>query len=223
MMGQSVGDKKMLTIERFKVDLYNSSGGKKPQLEQIQILTDQMDLLDKEIKNFRETVKIPTKPEHRYFVQLKELRKKSSMEKRRIRRLMRREKDQALHESLNIMTKAEMKDWRVISHKHFNIEQNLENIESKIGDLKTTTKFVGLLDRIIEETKTFKEKVLIYRAAIDEVENIITKHYYRDKQIADEARSKTSPETSIKDQSQADVVKSDLTENSKSVEQVSTP
>jgi hypothetical protein len=213
----------MLTIDRFKIDLCDATGKKKPQLEQIQILTNQMEALDKEISNFRKTVLTPTKPEHRYFVGLKDLRKKSSMEKRRIRRLMRREKDQALHEQLNIMTKAEMKAWRVISHKHFNIEQNLENIESKITDLKEFSKFTGLLERVIEETKIFKEKVQAYRTAIDEVENIITKHYYRDKQIADEARSKTSSETSERDQPQADMVKSELIGDNKSVEQISTP
>ena len=188
-----------------KVEVYEPSGQKKSIPEQIRLLSQERDRLDIEIKTFREKVLSPTKTEHRYFVQLKEERKKLQIEIRRVRRFERRTADQLLHEQLNIMTKAELKQWRIMSHKLFNIEQNIESILGQISLLRKTSKFEGLLHRVQQETTTLNTQIQYYRASTNEVQSIVTKHFYRDKTKADEARIQSSPTTECKPSDKEDV------------------
>ena len=188
-----------------KVELCEPSGQKKPIPEQIRLLSVERDRLDVDIKTFREKVLHPTKTEHHYFVQLKEERKKLQIEIRRIRRFERKKADQALHEQLNIMTKAELKQWRVMSHKLFNIEQNIESILGQISILRKTSKFEGLLERMQQETTTLTTQIQFYRASTNEVQSIVTKHFYRDKTKADEARIQTSSTTGSEPSDKEDI------------------
>jgi hypothetical protein len=189
-MSLSAGERMLDKFGMENLELTESSGSKKPVEAQIRILSVERDRLDVEIKRFREIVLHPTKYEHRYFVSLKDARKKIQTEIRRIRRFERRKDDKELHESLNIMTKAELKDWRVLSHKLDNIELNLQHLQQKLSELHGYSKFEGLHDRVKEETIALESKIQYYRASMNEVQSIVTKHYYRDKMVADQERQK---------------------------------
>ncbi len=146
----------------------------------IQDLASERDKLDAEIKKFRETVLHPTRQERRSFVKLKELRKKLQHEIRVRRRKERRAKEKALHESLNAMTKDEMKEWRVLTHKIHNIELNFLSIQNKIKELMLYTKFNNLCMTLEELSETFSNQLQYYKSKVNDIENVVTKQYYRD-------------------------------------------
>ena len=78
------------------------------------------------------------------------------------------------------------------------MKQNLEHIGQQIAILNET-RFTGLHNRVKDETDVLSNAVLVYQGAMTEVQGIITKHYYRDKEVADKARvsSTTERETSM--------------------------
>jgi hypothetical protein len=191
-MRQSAGKTNKM-LEKFGIvslSLFNRQGQKLPVEEQILLLGTERNRLDVEIKRFREETLEPTKTEHRYFVALKDARKKIQIELRRIRRFERKKDDKELHEDLGIMTKQELKDWRVLSHKLNNIELNLSQIFEKLTELRAYSRFSGLLERLQMESDNLKKDISYYRLSVDEIENITTKHYYRDKVAADEERQR---------------------------------
>lgn len=186
-------------LQKFGIEtleLCEPSGRKKPVDEQTKILSAERDRLDEEIRRFRTEVLEPSRAERRYFNNVKDARKKLQMEVRRVRRFDRKQKDKLLHENLNIMTKTELKQWRVLSHKLKNLQLNLSQIQENLVELKETTKFSGLHQRLTFETETLVIALQHYHLTMEEIQMIVTKHYYKDKLKADEERERILEQSS---------------------------
>lgn len=169
----------------------NQALANKPLPECIRLFGAWRDKLDVEIKVFREKFKVAegavplkaTREEHRYFVDLKDKRKKLQHEVKTIRRKLRREHDQKLHQEHQIMTKQELKEWRVITHKHYNARRNFDSMVATLHHLKTYSKYEGLLTRLTEEFPPLLAAFDSTGKTLQEVEVIITKQFYKEKEI----------------------------------------
>ncbi len=189
-MSQSAG--KMLEKFGFKhLKTIHSNFDQKSSQEIIQICSQERDKLDNTIKWFRENNKTPSKFEHRYFNNLKEERKKLQHEIRKLRRFDRRQKEKKLHEKLNVMTKDELKDWRVLSHKLHNIELNFQSIQEILNNLEYS-KFNMLRDQLKEETYKLSLYIDLYKKVMQDTQNTITKNYYKDLDIVNQHKALTS-------------------------------
>jgi hypothetical protein len=191
-MSQSVGNIKMLSKFGYKtLELEFSDGNKKPVDQVIQICSLERDRLDSAIKYFREHVPTPTRIERRYFNSLREERKKLQHEIKKVRKAERVRKDKELHEMLNVMTKDELKDWRVLSHKLYNAERNLDSIQEGLTNLNYS-KFVALRDRLRKETEDLQLNVNLYKVTMKEIQDIMTRNYYRDLEEVNEHKASTA-------------------------------
>jgi hypothetical protein len=158
----------------------------------VEDLCNKRDELDKEIKKFRESVLHPTKVEHKLFIQMKGERKKLQHIIKGIRKKEREKREKSLYEFLNVMPKDELKQWRVITHKANNIKTNLLQIQSIITELGNNTKFQNLSLSLRDITNVFYEQFFEYQQKLIDVENVVTKQFYRDKMVVDEHKSKNS-------------------------------
>lgn len=191
-MSQSAG--KML--EKFGLKHLKSihlDFAQKSSQEIILLCSQERDKLDEAIKWFRENNKTPSKFEHRYFNNLKEERKKLQHEVRKLRRFERRKKEKELHEKLSVMTKEELKDWRVLSHKLYNIERNFESIQEGINNLEYS-KFEVLRSNLKEETNKLNLHINSYKEIMQQIQNVVTKEYYKDLNIVNQYKASTTPE-----------------------------
>ena len=159
----------------------------------LESLCNKRDELDKEIKKFREIVLTPTKEDHRLFIKMKDERKKLQHIIKGIRKKQRKEKEKALHEQLEVLTKEELKRWRVVSHKLNNIKINLIQVQTLITELSNNTKFQNLVGSLRETTNTFYDKFFEYQQVINDIENVVTKQFYRDKKIVENYKQISTP------------------------------
>jgi sucrose-6-phosphate hydrolase SacC (GH32 family) len=141
--------------------------------------------LDKEINKFREKVLTPTKVEHALFIKMKDERKKLQHIIKSIKKKERNKKEKALYEMLKVLSKDELKRWRVISHKSENIKANLIQIQSSITELSNNTKYQSLVDTLRDSTNVFYDQFSNYHKIVYDVENVITKQFYRDKKVVE--------------------------------------
>jgi len=163
----------------------------KPTEEVIKICGDERDRIDSAIKFFRERVEKPSKIERRYFNSLKEERTKLQHEIRIVRRASRRRKEKELHEKLDAMTKNELKDWRVMSHKLHNMYRNLDSIHQKLKELDYS-RFQNQRDKLVEETNQLNQHLDSYKVIMHEIQDIMTKNYYEDLNTVNQHKASTS-------------------------------
>ena len=188
----SQSDGKMLVKFGYKsLELKYEDGNQKPPQDIILICSKERDRLDEAIKYFREHVPSPTSYERRYFNNLREERKKLQHEIKKVRKFERVKKEKELHEMLSVMTKDELKDWRVLSHKLYNIERNFQDIQKGLTELNYS-KFSALRDRLREETEKVDHYLQLYKVVMKEIQDIMTKNYYRDLNIVNEHKASTS-------------------------------